>query len=179
MSFFWLPGALAICTIAGALSFVAVSAARLRGRHRRVLAAPEPSLRADATRLVDAPRALYHGTRFADGKLLLAPRWAEACVCDLWCTEEALFVRREGEGGELTLPLAAVQESTLHRAHAELAGKELPMLRLRWLRGGELLSTDLSLRGGMASLETLRREIHLRQGNIAAQLAPLLNRPPP
>jgi hypothetical protein len=31
----------------------------------------------------------------------------------------------------------------------------------------------------MASLETLRREIHLRQKNIAEKLAPLLQRPLP
>jgi len=49
-----------------------------------------------------------------------------------------------------------------------LAGKELPMLKLRWRRGGEPLETQLSLRGGMAQLEKLRREIHLRQGQGSA-----------
>jgi len=53
------------------------------------------------------------------------------------------------------------------------------MLRLRWRRGGEQLETALSLRGGMASLEALRREIHLRQGDVARQLAPLLQKAPP
>jgi hypothetical protein len=72
-----------------------------------------------------------------------------------------------------------VTEAALHRQFAPIAGKDLPMLRLRWSRGGEQLQTDLSLRGGVASLEALRREIHLRQGNVAAQLAPLLDRPPP
>lgn len=67
----------------------------------------------------------------------------------------------------------------MHRAFAPIAGKDLPMLRLRWRRGGEALQTDLSLRGGMPSLEALRREIHLRQKNLAALLAPLLQRPPP
>jgi hypothetical protein len=52
------------------------------------------------------------------------------------------------------------------------------MLRLRWTRGGEKLETQISLRGGMASLEALRREIHLRQGNIAAQLQPFLEKQP-
>ncbi len=40
------------------------------------------------------------------------------------------------------------------------------------------METKLSLRGGMASLEALRREIHLRQENVAEQLAPLLERTP-
>ena len=43
---------------------------------------------------------------------------------------------------------------------------------------GEKLETQISLRGGMASLEALRREIHLRQGNIAAQLQPFLEKQP-
>ena len=55
-----------------------------------------PSASPEGTRLVDAPRALYHGTAFADGTALLAPPWREAGVCDLWCTEEALFVQLEG-----------------------------------------------------------------------------------
>ncbi len=176
----WIFGALAIAGVAGALSFQAL---RIRARHRRFLRAPATAASREGTRLVDAPRALYHGTTFADGTALLAPVWKEACVCDLWCTEEALFVRREAESGEpgalLAIELRSVEEAALHRADAPLAGKELPMLRLRWKRGGETLQTELSLRGGSASLETLRREIHLRQGNIAAQLAPLFARVQP
>jgi hypothetical protein len=176
--FFWLSCALAIALVAGALLF---QARRIRARHRRFLTAPAPSASPGATRLVDAPRALYHGTAFADGTALLAPPWREACVCDLWCTEEALFVQLEANAGApgalLAIELLSVEEAALHRAHAPLAGKELPMLRLRWKRGGELLQTGLSLRGGSASLETLRREIHLRQGNIAAQLARFIQEP--
>jgi hypothetical protein len=176
--FFWLFCALAIALVAGALLF---QARGIRTRHRRFLEAPAPEASPEGTRLVDAPRALYHGTSFADGTALLAPAWKEACVCDLWCTEEALFVQREASEGRagalLVIELRSVEEAALHRAHAPLAGKELPMLRLRWKRGGELLQTGLSLRGGSASLETLRREIHLRQGNVAALLAPFLEAP--
>jgi hypothetical protein len=168
--------ALAIALIAGALL---LQARRIKARHRRFFAASGAVPSPDGTRLVDAPRALYHGTSFADGVALLAPAWKEPCVCDLFCTEEALFIQREGAGALLAIALRAIEEASLHRAHAPLAGKELPMLRLKWTRGGETLLTELSLRGGMASLESLRREIHLRQGNIAQQLAPFLDRTPP
>jgi hypothetical protein len=168
--------ALAMAMVAGALLF---QARKIKARHRRFAAAKTVQASLDATRLVDAPRALYHGTRFADGVTLLFPEWKDACVCDLFCTEEALFMQREAQGAMLAILLRSIDEAALHRAHAPLAGKELPMLRLRWTRGGEALVTELSLRGGAASLETLRREIHLRQGNIAAQLAPLLSRTPP
>lgn len=168
-------GALAIAGIAGALFF---QARRIRLRHRAFFAVPPPTAAAQAARIVDAPRALYHGTAFADGGALLAPQWSEACVCDLFCTEEALFIQREGQGALLCIELGRVKEAALHRAFAPLAGKELPMLRLRWERGGELLQTSVSLRGGMASLETLRREIHLRQKNVRELLAPLVERAP-
>jgi hypothetical protein len=171
----WILCALAALFAAGALSF----AARIRARHRRFLRAGIPHASPEDTRLIDHPRALYHGTRFADGIALLPPAWREACVCDLWCTEDALFLRREGEGTLLAVGLREVSEAALHRAFAPIAGKDLPMLRLRWRRGGELLETSLSLRGGMAELETLRREIHLRQGNIREQLAPFFERTPP
>ena len=179
MIFVWSSCALAIILVAGALLF---QARRIRARHRRFLTAPPPAASPEGTRLVDAPLALYHGTRFADGTTLLSPPWKDACVCDLFCTGEALFLQREagesGPGALLCIELGSVDEAALHRAHAPLAGKELPMLRLRWKRGGESLETELSLRGGSASLETLRREIHLRQGNIAAQLAPFFERTP-
>jgi len=168
-------GALAALFGAGALLF----AARLRARHRRFLRAPAPAAAPDAERIVDQPQALYHGTRFADGSALLAPAWKDACVADVWCTDAALFIRREGQAALLSIAHAEVSEAALHRAFAPIAEKDLPMLRLRWKRGGELLETQLSLRGGMATLEVLRREIHLRQGNIKEQLAPLLERPPP
>jgi hypothetical protein len=182
--------ALAILTVAGALLF---KARQIKLRHLRFVQAAQPpdaaaERMADATaerivdataeRIIDGTRALYHGTRFLDGTALLIPAWRDACVCDLWCTAEALFVQREAQGALLSIPLPQVDEAALHRAFAALAGKELPMLRLRWHRGGEQLETDLSMRGGMASLEALRREIHLRQGNIAAQLKPFLERQP-
>jgi hypothetical protein len=110
---------------------------------------------------------------------VLASAWKEPCVSDVWCTAEALFIRREGQGSLLSIGHSEVSEAALHRGFAPIAGKELPMLRLRWRRGGEQLQTDLSLRGGMASLEALRREIHLRQSNVAEQLAPLLEKAPP
>lgn len=168
-------GALAIVLVAGALL---LQARRIKLRHRRFFAAGAPAASPGATRLVDAPQALYHGTTFADGVALLAPEWKDACVCDLWCTGEALFIQREGPGALLSIALSSVREAALHRAFAPLAGKDLPMLRLEWTRGGETLLTELSLRGGMASLETLRREIHLRQGNIAEQLKPFLEQKP-
>jgi hypothetical protein len=175
----WIFGALAACLVAGAALFVLAQARRIKARHLRFFAVPRPALSPDGERIVDAPRALYHGTRFADGISLLVPDWRDACVGDLWCTDEAVFVRREGPGALLVIPLESVREAALHRGHAELVGRDLPMLRLRWTRGDELLATELSMRGGLASLEALRREIHLRQKNVAAQLAPLLERPPP
>ena len=159
--------ALAIVTVAGALLFLS---RRIRLRHRR-FAAAAPSVDPSGPRLVDAPRALYHGTSFADGAALLFAAWKDACVCDLWCTEQALFVQREGQGALLAIPLGWVEDAALHRAFAPIAGKDLPMLRLRWVRGGEALVTELSLRGGMASLEALRREIHLRQKDVLRTIA--------
>jgi len=155
-----------------------VRARRIRARHRAVFGAPTQCFDATAEHLIDAPRALYHGTRFADGTPILSPRWNAACVGDLWCTAEGVFLRREDGGEPLLLPLAAIEDASLIRAHAPIAGKDLPMLRLRWRRGGESLATDISLPGGMASLEKLRREIHLRQGKdgVAAALAPFFDR---
>ena len=185
----WIVVAPAIVLIAGALVFVLWRARGLRARNRRVFAQALPRLQEDAERLVDAPRALWHGARFADGTRLFAPAWAEACVGDLWCTAEALLFQREPAsaqpesapepGARLAIPLAWVEEAALVRGFAPLAGKELPMLRLRFRRGGELLEAQVSLRGGMAPLEQLRREIHLRQGNVRELLLPLLQRPPP
>lgn len=175
----WIYCAPAIALIAGALVFVLRRARRLRARHRRVFAAPLPALAAEAERLLDSPRALYHGTRFEDGAALLAPAWGSACVGDLFCTAEGVFLQREDQGPLLVIPLSWVSDVALVRGHAALAGKELPMLRLRWTRGGEPLQTDLSLRGGMASLERLRREIHLRQADVRAKLLPFLEPPAP
>jgi hypothetical protein len=175
--------ALAVLAIAGGLLF---KARQIKARHQRFVQAQPPQVGAnaerfiapEAERLIDATRALYHGTHFLDGTALLIPAWRDACVCDLWCTAEALFVQREGQGALLSIALHSIDEAALHRGYAPLAEKELPMLRLRWTRGGEQLTTDVSLRGGMASLESLRREIHLRQGNIAAQLKPFLETQP-
>jgi hypothetical protein len=170
----WIAAALGALLLVGVLSF----AARLRARHQRFLRAAPPAAAADAERIVDQPQALYHGTKFADGASLLAQAWRDPCVCDVWCTQEALFIRREGQGALLTIAHAEVAEAALHRAFATIAGKDLPMLRLRWQRGGESMATELSLRGGMASLEALRKEIHLRQGDVKERLAPLLDRTP-
>jgi hypothetical protein len=161
--------AFALAASAGTL--VLVRARRLKARHRAVFGASVPLLQPDGERLVDMPRALYHGTRFADGAAILAVRWNEACVGDLWCTADGVFLRREEGGEPLVIPLAWVDDASLLRAHAPIAGKDLPMLRLRWRRGGETLLTDISLPGGMANLESLRREIHLRQGRDAAATA--------
>lgn len=166
--------ALAAAAAACVLALVLARARALRRRHQRLLAEPLPALDPEAERLVDAPRALHHGTSFADGQRLLLPSLAEPCVADLFCTADALFWRREAggpHGGALVaVPLAWVASASLRRAHAPLAGKELPMLQLEWRRGGEQLVTTLSLRGGMAQLERLRREIHLRQPEAFAQL---------
>jgi hypothetical protein len=175
---------LTLLFIAGGLALVLAGAAlgvaaRVRARHRRFLGAPGPRFRPGDERILDQPQALYHGTRFADGSTLLAHAWKEPCVSDVWCTAEAVFIRREGQGALLSIAHAEVSEAALHRAFAPIAGKDLPMMRLRWRRGGEQLQTELSLRGGMASLEALRREIHLRQGNVAELLAPLLEKTPP
>jgi hypothetical protein len=167
--------------LAGTGLLAAVVAARalaIKGRHRRFASERQPAVDEASTPLYESERALYHGTRFRDGTALLIPAWREACVCDLALTAEALFLQREAQGARLSIALAAIEEAALHRAYAPLAEKDLPMLRLRWTRGGEKLETDLSLRGGMASLETLRREIHLRQGNVKEQLRPFLEKQP-
>jgi hypothetical protein len=162
----------------GALAvLLAERARRIKARHLRFANELQPVPDGTAP-LYESARALYHGTRFRDGTALLIPAWREACVCDLALTSEALFLQREGQGARLSIALSAIEEAALHRAYAALAEKDLPMLRLRWKRGGEQLETELSLRGGMASLETLRREIHLRQGNVREQLAPLLEKEP-
>ena len=168
----------ALALIASASALVLVRARRLKARHRAVFGAALPHLDPGGERLVDAPRALYHGTRFEDGAAILAVRWTEACVGDLWCTAGGIFLRREEGADPLVIPLAWIDDASLLRAHAPIAGTDLPMLRLRWRRGGESLVTELSLPGGMASLEKLRREVHLRQGQdaVAAALAPFLER---
>jgi len=168
----------ALAVLSSAAGLILVRARRLRARHRAVFGAPLPDLEPAAERLLDAPRALYHGTRFADGPPILAARWREACVGDLWCTAGGIFLRREEGGEPLVIPLAWVEDASLLRAHAPIAGTDLPMLRLRWRRGGEALRTELSLPGGMANLEKLRREIHLRQERdaVATALSPFLER---
>jgi hypothetical protein len=168
----------AVALLSSAAALVLVRARRLKGRHRAVFGAPVPHLEAAAERLVDAPRALYHGTRFADGAALLPVRWRDACVGDLWCTAEGIFLRREDGGAPLVIPLGWIDDASLVRGHAPIAATDLPMLRVRWQRGGESLLTDFSLPGGMANLEKLRREIHLRQGRdaVATALAPFFER---
>ncbi|HXN56768.1 MAG TPA: hypothetical protein VN874_10905 [Myxococcales bacterium] len=160
-----------------ALALLTVLRARaIKARHLRFAGEPLPRLDAAAERILEAPRGLLHGTRFADGQRLLSAAYAEPCVADIFCTGQAVFIRREQvgpEGGKtVAIPLAWIGDADLHRGHAALAGRELPMLRLRWRRGGEELATELSLRGGMAQLERLRREVHLRQGRgeMLAQL---------
>ena len=164
--------ALLACAGGGFALIVALRARSLKRRHRAVLGAELPRFDEGAGRLVDAPRALYHGTCFADGTRLLDESLGSECVGDLICTAEAVLVRRE-EGGPaggklVALPMAWIEDASLLRAHAALAGRELPTLRLRWRRGGQLLQTDVSLRGGLPQLEKLRREIHLRQGQGGA-----------
>lgn len=172
----WLVGALAILPIAGALCFALWQARALRLRHERVLAQAVPDHDPQAERLIEGAAALYHGTRFESGDALLLPSWRTPCVGDLWCTANGLYLRREPggpEGGRLLCwPMAWIEEAALVRAFAPLAGKELPALRLRFQRGGSALVSELSLRGGMESLERLRREIHLRQkqGSALEQL---------
>jgi hypothetical protein len=168
-----------LLTVAAVVA-VLLRARRIRTRHRAVFAAEIPPLDPDRERLVDAPQALYHGTRFADGSAVLSPRWREACVGDLWCTDQAIFLEREAGGGRLSWPLSWIEEASLVRARAELASRDLPMLRVRFRRGGESLVSDFSLRGGMANLEKLRREVHLRQGtqNALVALGELLTKEP-
>jgi hypothetical protein len=168
---------LALIPLAAVAAAVVWKAQRIKARHRRFAAAPSPASAASVP-LFEAQRALYHGTGFQDGTALLIRAWRDPCVCDVTCTAEALFLVRQQREAMLAIPLDAVDEAALHRSHARLAGKDLPMLRLRWTRGGEKLVTNLSLRGGMSSLEVLRRIIHLRQGNVEAQLRPLIERQP-
>ena len=185
---FWTLGALAITLIAGALCFGLWKARALRLRHERVLAdrvaAPADSPGASSgtssgtargtstEKIFQSAAALYHGTRFLDGTELLLPEWRAPCVGDVFCTPEGLYLQREtgGPGASALLgwPMAWIEEAALVRAYAPLAGKELPALRLRVVRGGEVLGSELSLKGGMESLEKLRRELHLRQGRGSA-----------
>jgi hypothetical protein len=163
-----------------ALVAVLARARRIRSRHRAVFSGELPRLDPGRERLVDAPRALYHGTRFADGTAVLVARWRNPGVGDLWCTDEAIFLDREAGGGRLAWPLAWIEDASLMRAHAALVPRDLPMLRIRFRRGGEALVSDFSVRGGMVNLEKLRREVHLRQGtqNALAALGELLTKEP-
>ena len=171
MTAIFVAAALVLSAAVPFLGIALARARRLKLRNQAVLAAQVPAIDAGLERLVDAPRALCHGTRFADGAPLVAPAYREPCVCDLVCTAQALCWTREGGGATLSIPLAWIEDASLTRAFALLAGKDLPMLRLSWRRGGELLVTDFSLRGGLAQLEKLRREIHLRQGGGGALAA--------
>jgi hypothetical protein len=166
--------------LAVAIVLILLRARRIRARHRAVFASELPPLDPERERLVDAPQALYHGTRFADGSAVLAPRWRDPAVGDLWCTDEAIFLDRESGGGRLAWPLPWIEDASIVRAHAELADKPLPMLRIRFRRGGAVLVSDFSLRGGVANLERLRREVHLRQGtqSALAALGELLTKDP-
>lgn len=170
-----LLGALTILLIAGASGFVVLRARRLKARHEAVLSA-EPRADAQAEVLLEAKATLFHGSRFEDGEALLLAAWSTACVGDLWCTKEALFLRREAEGPDagrvLVWPIAWMDEAVLVRGFAPLAGKALPMLRVRFRRGGQALVSEFSLKGGMANLEKLRRLLHLSgaQGTTLVQL---------
>lgn len=169
-------GALAILIVAGASGFVIRRARWLKARHEAVLAVdPQADLTAEV--LLESKAALFHGSRFEDGAALLLPAWSVPCVGELFCTKEALFLRREplglDAGRMLVWPIAWMDEALLVRGFAPLAGKELPMLRLRFRRGGEALVSEFSLQGGMASLEKLRRLLHVSgaQGATLVQLA--------
>ncbi|MBS2025832.1 MAG: hypothetical protein JST92_25810 [Deltaproteobacteria bacterium] len=172
--------ALAILVIAGA--FVLGRARSLRRRHERVLAQAVPEF-PERERLVDAKASLFHGTRFDDGQALLVPAWTDACVGDLWCTSDAVFLKREEAGPDagrvLVWPMAWLKEALIVRQFAPLAGKDLPMLRLRFVRGGETLVSEFSLKGGLANLEKLRKQLHLLagQGATLVQLGKFLNPP--
>jgi hypothetical protein len=172
--------AVAAFLVLAAAAFVVLRAFRIRKRHRAAFGTPLPAMDPARERLVEAPQALYHGTRFADGTAVLAPRWRHPCVGDLWCTDEGIFLQREAGGGRLAWPLSWIEDAALLRARAELAGKDLPIVRIRFRRGGQALVSDFSLRGGMANLEKLRREVHLRQGmhNALAVLGDLLAKEP-
>jgi len=164
----WAAALGALLALAGAVLW---RARGLKRRHRAVLGAPLPPLDPGAQTLFASESALHHGTRFADGAAFLA--WAPGVV-DLSCTAQALFV------GTLVVPLDFIEDVALVRDRAAMVDRELPMLRVRWRRGGEALVTDLSLKGGMAQLERLRRELHLRQGggDMAARLSRWLEAPP-
>jgi hypothetical protein len=163
-----LLGALAIASVAGALSFLLWKARRLRRLHEKVLAERGPPDEPGAEPIFSSRAALFHGTRFEGGAPFLAPALREPCVGDLWVTAAGLFLRREpdpaGRTALLSWSHAWVEEAALVRTFAPLAGKELPALRLTFVRGGERLVSELSLKGGMEQLEKLRRELHLRQG---------------
>ena len=106
----------ALAVLSSAAGLILVRARRLRARHRAVFGAPLPDLEPAAERLLDAPRALYHGTRFADGPPILAARWREACVGDLWCTAGGIFLRRE-EGGEPLVITDTKHHTLIYTAH--------------------------------------------------------------
>lgn len=151
MRFLWISGALAIL-VAGALLFWVER--RLRARTRRVLAAP---VVADSRgeRVFDEMPMRHLGTAFAD-RLPLPTILEERSEVNVFCTAEALFA------GRLVIPLSSVDDAALVRGS----------LRVRWRRGGELLETVLQARAH--DLERLRREIHLRQKNVAEKLMALV-----
>ncbi len=107
-------------------------------------------------RVFDEMPMRHLGTAFAD-HMPLPATLEERREVDVFCTAEALFA------GRLVIPLSSVDDAVLARGS----------LRVRWRRGGELLETVLKARSH--DLERLRREIHLRQENVAEKLMALVH----
>lgn len=151
MRLVFIGGGLAIAIAAGALFLFE---RKIRLRHRRVLA----DVRGDreAQPIVEPMRMRVLGARFADGMPLRAP-WAKQSVETIFATGQALFI-----GASLVIPLECVDDAAVVRQ----------ALRLRFWRGGELL--EISLQARLHDLERLRREIHLRQKNVAEKLISLV-----
>ena len=147
---------LAILVVAGAL-LVRV-ASRLRRRVRAVLRAGS-SIDRDSPRVFDEVRMRHRGSCFSDG-ISVPERIAPAGVVPVSATAEGVFI------GAMAIPPAVVDDAAL------VSGR----LRLRWRAGREAVETWLE--ADRADLERLRREIHLRQANIAQKLAAMIGPKP-
>jgi hypothetical protein len=158
--------------IALALGLAAVAAAAgavlLRSRRLRMIAReiatdrlePPPERPALA-----AARARHEATYFElRGSRVPLDAWVPRVVGELSVTaEEARFV----EGGVLLhhIPLSRVVEARLLPRFGELGTDVVGgILRVDWLRGGHQVTSVFAIDSSRKTVESIRREIHLRAG---------------
>ena len=101
----------------------------------------------------------HRGSSFSD-RLPVPDTIAPAGMVSVFATAAAVFV------GPLAIPFSSIEDAAL------VEGR----LRIRWRIDGERIDTSLEARRD--DLERLRREIHLRQANVAEKLVSMLGPKP-